>query len=149
MPIYEYECLSCSVRFERKQGFHDEPIQVCPDCGSKVRKLIFPAGIIFKGSGFYKTDHGSGGIPPGPSSASDKSDESAEKAEKAKKAEKDRPDTAAPKSDTAAPKSDTATPKPDTATPKPAASESGKADSGTTTPPKAEAAKSDTKKSEK
>lgn len=59
MPIYEYECKVCSVRFERKQSMHDAPVEVCPDCGGQVRKLFFPAGIIFKGSGFYKTDYAS------------------------------------------------------------------------------------------
>lgn len=61
MPIYEYECKSCGVRFERKQSMSDEPVSICPECGGPVRKLFFPAGIIFKGSGFYKTDNASGG----------------------------------------------------------------------------------------
>ncbi len=64
MPIYEYECQTCSVHFERKQSVTEDPVQVCPECGGKVRKLFFPVGIIFKGSGWYKTDHGSGAIPP-------------------------------------------------------------------------------------
>jgi putative FmdB family regulatory protein len=59
MPIYEYECQSCKVRFERKQSVHDDPVRTCPECGGTVRKLFFPAGIIFKGSGFYKTDNAS------------------------------------------------------------------------------------------
>jgi putative FmdB family regulatory protein len=69
MPIYEYECKSCSVRFERKQSVHDAPIELCPDCGGPVRKLFFPAGIIFKGSGFYKTDYASGSSSAGASSS--------------------------------------------------------------------------------
>lgn len=60
MPIYEYECLTCSVRFERKQSVNDEAIKTCPDCGGKVRKIFYAAPIIFKGSGFYKTDNASG-----------------------------------------------------------------------------------------
>jgi putative FmdB family regulatory protein len=64
MPNYEYECQTCGVHFERTQKFTDEPMQICPECGGKVRKLFFPVGIIFKGSGWYKTDHGSGAIPP-------------------------------------------------------------------------------------
>jgi putative FmdB family regulatory protein len=64
MPIYEYECQTCGVHFERKQKVTDDPMQDCPECGGKVRKLFFPVGIIFKGSGWYKTDHGSGAIPP-------------------------------------------------------------------------------------
>ena len=64
MPNYEYECQTCGVHFERKQKVTDEPMQDCPECGGKVRKLFFPVGIIFKGSGWYKTDHGSGGATP-------------------------------------------------------------------------------------
>ena len=56
MPIYEYECNDCRSRFERRQGFHDEPVAECPECKGKVRRLIHPAPIIFKGSGFYVTD---------------------------------------------------------------------------------------------
>ncbi len=56
MPIYEYECDGCRSRFERRQGFHDEPVTECPECQGSVRRLIHPAPIIFKGSGFYVTD---------------------------------------------------------------------------------------------
>ena len=56
MPIYEYACGSCGHRFERKQRFSDEPIAVCPECGSSVRRVLHPAGVIFKGSGWYVTD---------------------------------------------------------------------------------------------
>jgi putative FmdB family regulatory protein len=57
MPIYEYACDTCQVTFERKQKFSDDPIQTCPDCGNDVRRVLYPAGIIFKGSGFYSTDN--------------------------------------------------------------------------------------------
>ena len=57
MPTYEYECQECGLRFERRQSFSDEPIKVCPDCNGPVVRLIQPAGIIFKGSGFYVTDN--------------------------------------------------------------------------------------------
>lgn len=56
MPLYEYECRDCLVRFERRQAVHDDPISMCPDCGGAVRRVLFPVGIIFKGSGFYVTD---------------------------------------------------------------------------------------------
>jgi len=59
MPIYEYECTKCGLRFERKQSIHDQPIKVCPQCAGQVRKVLFPVGIVFKGSGFYKTDYAS------------------------------------------------------------------------------------------
>lgn len=57
MPLYEYKCEACGLRFERRQHFSDEPVKVCPDCGGPVTRLIQPAGIIFKGSGFYVTDN--------------------------------------------------------------------------------------------
>jgi putative FmdB family regulatory protein len=56
MPIYEYECTACKTRFERSQRFSDPPVTECPECGGKVRRVLFPAGIVFKGSGWYKTD---------------------------------------------------------------------------------------------
>ena len=57
MPLYAYECADCGVRFERRQSFSDDAITVCPECGGHVRRLIQPAGIIFKGTGFYVTDN--------------------------------------------------------------------------------------------
>jgi putative FmdB family regulatory protein len=59
MPIYEYECGSCQHRFDLKQGFHDKPQAECPLCKKKARRIFHPAPIIFKGSGFYVTDHSS------------------------------------------------------------------------------------------
>ena len=60
MPTYEYLCQTCSHRFETWQKMTDEPLTVCPQCGNNLRKIYYPAGIVFKGSGFYKTDHGNG-----------------------------------------------------------------------------------------
>ena len=61
MPTYEYVCDACSHSFEVRQGFHDEPVGVCPKCKKKrVRRVISPAPIIFKGSGFYVTDYRTG-----------------------------------------------------------------------------------------
>jgi putative FmdB family regulatory protein len=57
MPLYEYQCQECGLRFERRQHFNDKPVTVCPDCHGPVVRLIQPAGIIFKGSGFYVTDN--------------------------------------------------------------------------------------------
>ena len=55
MPIYEYECQQ-GHRFELRQGFHDDPAKECVECQQPVRRLLSPAGIIFKGSGWYITD---------------------------------------------------------------------------------------------
>lgn len=57
MPTYSYQCDECGVCFERFQHFSEEPIRVCPECGGSVRRVIHPVGIVFKGSGFYVTDH--------------------------------------------------------------------------------------------
>lgn len=57
MPLYEYQCQECGLRFERRQHFNDKPVTLCPDCQGPVVRLIQPAGIIFKGSGFYVTDN--------------------------------------------------------------------------------------------
>lgn len=57
MPIYEYECQTCGIRFEKKQRVHDQPLRYCPECGNQVRKVLHPVGIVFKGSGFYSTDY--------------------------------------------------------------------------------------------
>jgi putative FmdB family regulatory protein len=58
MPVYTYRCESCGVQFERHQSFNDAPLKTCPECRKKsLRKVITPTKIVFKGSGFYATDH--------------------------------------------------------------------------------------------
>lgn len=76
MPIYEYACTVCGERTEARQSFDEPPLQECPNCGGKLRKLYSPVGIVFRGSGFYATDHKSGsssraGSKPGSGSGSD------------------------------------------------------------------------------
>jgi putative FmdB family regulatory protein len=76
MPVYAYQCDECGVRFERRQSFSDAPINVCPECEGKVHRLIQPAGVIFKGSGFYSTDHRGGSRKSGESKTSKSDGES-------------------------------------------------------------------------
>lgn len=58
MPIYTYRCETCGVQFDRHQSFSDQPLTTCPECNKKsLRKVIAPVGIVFKGSGWYATDH--------------------------------------------------------------------------------------------
>src|SRR5437763_16457916 len=57
MPTYEYACKSCGQHVEVVQSISDEPLTVCPNCGGQLRKVFHPAGILLKGSGFYKTDN--------------------------------------------------------------------------------------------
>jgi len=57
MPIYEYECNVCHHHFDRKQRFDAEPVAICPQCQGKAQRVICSVPVIFKGSGFYVTDH--------------------------------------------------------------------------------------------
>ena len=56
MPTYVYKCESCGYHFEKLQKFSDKPVKKCPHCQGHVKRLIYPAGIVFKGSGWYITD---------------------------------------------------------------------------------------------
>jgi putative FmdB family regulatory protein len=56
MPTYEYECQSCHQRVEAVQRFTDPALTVCAHCGGELRKVYSAVGVVFKGSGFYKTD---------------------------------------------------------------------------------------------
>jgi putative FmdB family regulatory protein len=82
VPTYEYACTECGESLEAVQKFSDNPLTVCPACGGRLRKLFSPVGIVFKGSGFYRTDSRSpasvNGSKNGSSSAdsSDSSDSS-------------------------------------------------------------------------
>jgi putative FmdB family regulatory protein len=56
VPTYQYACTACDERLEVVQSFTDDPLTECPVCGGRLRKVFSAAGIIFKGSGFYRTD---------------------------------------------------------------------------------------------
>lgn len=56
MPTYEYYCETCNKRFDAFQKFSDAPLDACPEGHAPVRRVFSPAGIIFKGSGWYSTD---------------------------------------------------------------------------------------------
>jgi putative FmdB family regulatory protein len=56
LPTYQYECTACAHRFEEVQSFNDKPISICPKCKGEVKKVFGTVGVVFKGSGFYKTD---------------------------------------------------------------------------------------------
>ena len=85
MPVYTYHCTNCGVQFEKQQSFTDQSLIRCPECGKRaLKKVYLPVGIVFKGSGFYATDHHS---PSG--MASMKADEKAEAKAGEKKESKD------------------------------------------------------------
>ena len=102
MPIYTYRCESCGVQFDRTQKFTDSPLTLCPECGKKsLHKVYTPVGIVFKGSGFYATDHHS---PSGQNWASGaKSDDPAETKSESK-GEAKAESKAEPKTESAKPK---------------------------------------------
>lgn len=56
MPRYDYACTDCDHRFEVVQSFSDDSLTVCPECEGKLRKVFSAVGVVFKGSGFYRTD---------------------------------------------------------------------------------------------
>lgn len=81
MPTYQYACTACAERLEVVQRFTDDALTECPECGGTLRKVFSPVGVVFKGSGFYKTDSrgksssgsSSAPSPSTPSSTSDTS----------------------------------------------------------------------------
>jgi putative FmdB family regulatory protein len=82
VPTYQYTCTDCGEPVEAVQKFTDEPLSVCAACGGRLRKVFSPVGIVFKGSGFYRTDsrNGSGatkGKQSGESTSAAKSSEPA------------------------------------------------------------------------
>jgi putative FmdB family regulatory protein len=101
MPTYVYACNSCGKQFEKFQSFKDDPLTVCP-CGQEgqVRRVIQPAGIVFKGSGWYINDSrgsSSSAVAGDTPAKADKAVEKADPAEKASPSEKsEKSDTSAP-----------------------------------------------------
>jgi len=78
MPTYEYRCSGCGNQFEISQRIDEEPMTVCERCGGRLRKVFHPAGIVFKGSGFYATDSRA----KSKASSNESADKKAEKSEK-------------------------------------------------------------------
>jgi putative FmdB family regulatory protein len=65
VPTYEYACTECGDHLEVVQRFSDDRLSVCGVCGGRLRKVFSPVGIVFKGSGFYRTDSRSGAVSAG------------------------------------------------------------------------------------
>lgn len=76
MPTYQYACTSCDHRFEAVQTFSEDALTTCPTCEGRLRKVFSSVGIVFKGSGFYRTDSRAGAVN-GASSDSGKGSETA------------------------------------------------------------------------
>jgi len=76
LPTYQYACTACDHRFEAVQSFSDDSLTVCPECGGPLRKVFSSVGIVFKGSGFYRTDSRGSSNGVAASSSESKSDSS-------------------------------------------------------------------------
>jgi putative FmdB family regulatory protein len=73
VPTYQYACTQCGHQLEAVQSFSDEPLTICPACEGRLRKLFSSVGIVFKGSGFYRTDSRAGAGASGPNGSSESS----------------------------------------------------------------------------
>ncbi|TNM36466.1 FmdB family transcriptional regulator [Nocardioides albidus] len=69
MPTYQYLCTECGHAFEQVQKFSDDALTTCPECTGKLRKVFNSVGVVFKGSGFYKTDSKSDSKSSSPAAA--------------------------------------------------------------------------------
>lgn len=67
MPTYQYACTACQHELEAVQSFSDAALTECPECGGRLRKVYGAVGVVFKGSGFYRTDSRSGSSASVPS----------------------------------------------------------------------------------
>ncbi len=76
MPTYSYACTECDNKFDIVQSFSDDALTECPQCTGRLRKLFNSVGIVFKGSGFYRTDSRSGSSSSDTASSSSSSDSS-------------------------------------------------------------------------
>ncbi|MGZ4600920.1 MAG: FmdB family zinc ribbon protein [Oryzihumus sp.] len=76
MPTYAYACTACDHRFEVVQSFSEDSLTECPQCEGRLRKLFNAVGVVFKGSGFYRTDSRSGSSSSVPSAKSESSSSS-------------------------------------------------------------------------
>ena len=78
MPTYSYACTDCDNKFDIQQSFSDDALTTCPECSGKLRKLFNSVGVVFKGSGFYRTDSRKGAVPSGGSKDDSKSSSKSE-----------------------------------------------------------------------
>ena len=76
MPTYQYACTECAHTFEQFQGFTEDALTVCPECQGRLRKLYNAVGVVFKGSGFYRTDSRSATTASEPAAASSSTSDS-------------------------------------------------------------------------
>jgi putative FmdB family regulatory protein len=78
VPTYSYACTECGHRFDAVQAFTDDALDVCPQCSGRLRKLFGSVGVVFKGSGFYRTDSRAGSVASSSNGEKKKSGKSTE-----------------------------------------------------------------------
>ncbi|MGB3439995.1 MAG: FmdB family zinc ribbon protein [Actinophytocola sp.] len=93
MPTYQYACTACDHRFDAVQSFSDASLTECPECAGKLRKLYGSVGVVFKGSGFYRTDSRSESKSPATAATSSSSDKSSSDTKTSDKKTSDKPAT--------------------------------------------------------
>jgi putative FmdB family regulatory protein len=71
VPVYQYACTDCGQDLEVRQSFTDDALTVCPACEGRLRKVLSAVGVVFKGSGFYRTDSRNGSSKPGGDAGAD------------------------------------------------------------------------------
>ena len=92
MPTYQYTCTECGEPLEAVQKFSDAPLTACPACGGRLRKVFSAVGIVFKGSGFYRTDSRNGSRAADPAASSSTTSDSGSSNGSADKAADKKPD---------------------------------------------------------
>lgn len=111
MPTYQYACTACAHQLEAVQTFSDAPLTACPECDGKLRKVFSAVGVVFKGSGFYRTDsrRGNGEGRASSDSSQNGAGTKPDKAPAAKDATSAKPDSS-PKSESKKPSTASAAP---------------------------------------
>ncbi|MBB6627230.1 FmdB family transcriptional regulator [Nocardioides sp. KIGAM211] len=99
MPTYQYSCTECGHAFEQVQSFSDDTLTVCPECQGRLRKVFNAVGVVFKGSGFYRTDSRSGSSSTVPAASDSGSSSSSEKSSDSSSSSGSSSDKASAKSD--------------------------------------------------
>jgi putative FmdB family regulatory protein len=79
VPTYQYACTECGHAFEQVQSFTDDALTTCPECTGRLRKIFNAVGVVFKGSGFYRTDSRSNDSSSSSSDATTKTETKTEK----------------------------------------------------------------------
>nr|WP_246415876.1 FmdB family zinc ribbon protein [Nocardioides luti] len=99
VPTYQYSCTECGHAFEQVQSFSDDTLTVCPECQGRLRKVFNAVGVVFKGSGFYRTDSRSGSSSTVPAASDSGSSSSSEKSSDSSSSSGSSSDKASAKSD--------------------------------------------------